>query len=219
MELNNQIGILKMMQNQDTNNILRIVLFTILLSCSFFTANAQEETPDKIAERFFMPVLQMGNINHNSKNISPGLLSQTSLDYRTKNGLLFRINYDNFRGTLNLKYPNNQTYIGKTPITELIGGLGYRLTRQRGNYFIIVQSGVRFYEKPIIENTNGKLTIEQKEETIGIMRYTLGYEYEVFERVFLNSEIFVGNLYTTKDYWTNERPYFGITLGISSRLF
>ncbi len=205
--------------NQKTNNLLRVVVFIILISSSLFTANAQVKTPDIIAERFFMPALQMGYINHNSENISSGLIIQTSLDYRTKRGLLFRINYDDFSGRLNLKYANNQTYSARIPISEFIGGLGYRLTRQRSNYFLIIQSGIRFYENPVIENLNGNLSIEQKDETIGTIRYTLGYEYELFENVFLNSEIFTGHFYTNKDFWENKKPYLGITLGVSARLF
>lgn len=208
-----------MRQNHKTDKIFRIVLFTTLFNSSLFTAHAQVKTPDKIAERFFMPGLQMGYINHNSESISSGLIIQTSLDYRTKRGLLFRINYDDFSGRLTLKYTNNQTYSARIPISELIGGLGYRLTRQRSNYFLIIQSGIRFYENPIIQNIMGDLSILQKGESIGTMRYTLGYEYEIFENIFLNSEFFTGHFYTGKDFWKNDKPFLGITLGISARLF
>jgi hypothetical protein len=93
------------------------------------------------------------------------------------------------------------------------------LTRKRSNYFLIFQSGIRFYENPVIGNLNGNLNIEQKDATIGTLRYTLGYEYELFESIFLNSEIFAGHFYTNQDFWGNEKPYYGITLGISARLF
>lgn len=219
IELKNQIVIPKTRQNEKANDTLRIIVFTTLISSSLFTANGQVKAPEKIAERFFMPALQMGYINHNSENISSGLIIQTSLDYRTKGGLLFRINYDDFSGRLNLKYPNQQTYSGRIPISEFIGGLGYRLTRQRSNYFLVIQSGVRFYENPIVENVNGNLMIEQKGENTGTIRYTVGYEYEVFESIFLNSELFIGHFYTNKDFWNNDRPYLGITFGISARLF
>jgi hypothetical protein len=204
-----------MKPDQRTNSAIRVVLL-ILISTA---ANAQVKTPDKIADRFFMPALQMGYINHNSENITSGLIIQTSLDYRTKRGLLIRINYDDFSGRLNMKYANNQTYSARIPISEFIGGLGYRLTRKRSNYFLVIQSGIRFYENPVIENLNGNLNIEQKDATIGTLRYTFGYEYELFENIFLNSEIFAGHFYEYKDFWDNEKPYFGITMGISARLF
>ena len=179
---------------------VKILLFISLIISTIFTAQAQVKTPDKIAERFFMPAIQMGYINHNSESISSGLIIQTSLDYRTKRGFLLRLNYDDFSGRLNLNYSNNQKYSARIPISEFIGGIGYRLTKQRNSYFIIFQSGIRFYENPIIENSNGNLNIEQKDATIGTVRYTFGYEYEIFENIFLNSEIFLGYFYNSKDF-------------------
>lgn len=208
-----------MKPNRKSKGIMKLVLICLSLSTFYFNANAQEKTPEKIAERFFMPAVQMGFINHNSENISSGLLIQTSLEYRTKNGLLFRINYDDFSGRVNLKYANNQIYSARIPISEFIGGIGYRLTKKRNNYFLIAQAGIRLYENPVIENTIGNLNINQKGETIATIRYTLGYEYELFEYIFLNTEFFLGHFYNSKDFWKNEKLPFGMTLGISARLF
>ncbi len=196
-----------------------LVLTIVIAFGCHFEANGQVKTPDKIAEKFFMPALQMGYINHNSERITSGLIIQTSLEYRTKKGILFRINYDDFSGRLKLKNASNQTYSARIPISEFIGGLGYRLTRKRSNYFVVVQSGVRFYENPVIENINGNLNIEQKDATITTIRYTLGYEYELFENVFLNTEVFAGHFYEAKDFWSNVKPSYGVTLGVSARLF
>ena len=208
-----------MKHTQKNTRLLRNTLFVFLVTGCFLTINAQVKASDKIAERFFMPALQMGYINHNSENISSGLIIQTSLDYRTKKGLLFRVNYDDFSGKLNLNYTNNQSYSARIPISELIGGFGYRLTRKRSNYFLVVQSGIRFYENPIIENVNGNLNIEQKDASLGTIRYTFGYEYEMFESIFLNAEIFTGHFFQNKDFWRNDQLFFGLTLGISARLF
>jgi len=205
--------------NRKSKGLLKLFLIYLLLNTFYFNANAQEKTPEKIAERFFMPAVQMGFINHNSENISSGLLIQTALEYRTKKGLLFRLNYDDFSGRINLKYANNQTYSARIPISEFIGGIGYRLTKKRNNYFFIVQSGIRLYENPVIDNINGNLNINQKAETIATVRYTLGYEYELFENIFLNTEIFSGHFYNSKDFWKNEMLPFGMTFGISARLF
>jgi hypothetical protein len=198
---------------------IKISLFISLISSTYFTAHGQIKTPNKIAERFFMPALQMGYINHNSESISSGLIIQTSLDYRTKRGIMVRLNYDDFSGRLNLNYSNNQKYSAKIPISEFIGGAGFRLTKHRSNYFLVIQSGIRFYENPIIQNFNGNLNIEQEDARIGTMRYTFGYEYEIFENIFLNSEIFLGHFYHKKDFWNNKKLHYGITLGISARLF
>lgn len=196
-----------------------ITLLSLLFSCSVFVANAQVKPSSEIAQRFFVPAVQMGYINHNSDNISDGIMIQTSVEYRAKKHLLFRGNYDYFRGRLNLNTNINQTYSAKIPLSELIGGVGYRFNEKRHNLFLVAQTGIRFYENPSVETNNGNLNIDQKDKTVGTMRYTLGYEYEVFNSVFLNSEIFVGHLYQNKDFWQNSKPFYGITFGVSSKLF
>lgn len=199
--------------------IIRIILFHIVLLSQTFQTKAQVKTPEKIAERFFIPAIQMGYINHNSKNITAGLIIQTSIEYRTKKKILLRLNYDDFSGRLNLQTNSNQTYNARIPISELIGGLGYRHSIKRHNFFLLAQSGFRFYETPMIKNLNGNLNIEQKGRIIGTARYTFGYEYELFDNVFLNSEAFLGHFLKEKDFWSNKKPYYGITIGISARLF
>lgn len=208
-----------MMNLKKCNILLKFILFFVIFSNSILYLKAQNKTPDNIAERFFMPALQMGYINHNAENISEGLIIQTSLEYRTKYNLLFRINYDDFSGRLNLNTGNNQIYNAKIPMSEFIGGFGYRLTQKRHNYFLIAQTGIRFYENPVIENFNGNLNIKQAGKIIGTARYTFGYEYEVFNNVFLNSEIFIGHFLKEKDFWSNKNLHYGITMGISARLF
>lgn len=197
----------------------QITLLFILIVCSVFVTEAQVKPSSELAQRFFVPAIQMGYINHNSDNISSGILIQTSLEYRTKKNLLFRGNYDYFRGRLNLNTNINQTYSAKIPMSELIGGIGYRLTNKRHNLFLVAQTGFRFYENPVIENIHGSLNIDQKDETIGTVRYTLGYEYEIFNSVYLNTEIFTGHLYGSKDFWANTKPFYGITFGVASKLF
>ncbi len=197
--------------------ITYIILPAILLCYS--VANAQVKPSSEIAQRFFVPAVQMGYINHNSDNISGGIMIQTSLEYRTKKHLLFRGNYDYFRGRLNLNTAINQRYSAKIPLSELIGGIGYRHTEKRHNLFVVAQSGFRFYENPSIDNNNGNLNIDQKDAVVGTTRFTLGYEYEVFNSVYLNSEFFAGYLFHNKDFWQNSKPFYGITFGVSSKLF
>lgn len=66
-----------MNKNQHKNSLEKNILSMMCLVASFLTVNAQNKTPDKIAERFFMPAFQMGYINHNPNNISSGLIIQT----------------------------------------------------------------------------------------------------------------------------------------------
>lgn len=198
---------------------VRIALCILMVGMAVCRVEAQVKSPDNFAERFFIPSIQMGYINHNSGSISAGLIIQTSLEYRTRRNWLFRLNYDDFSGRLRLRNDNNQTYSARIPISELIGGVGYRLTQKRHNFFLVVQPGIRFYENPVVDTLQGNISIDQKGATVGTIRYTLGYEYELFENVFLNSEVFLGHFMREKDFWSNAGPYYGITVGISARLF
>lgn len=88
----------------------RIILkiFTLIVSVLLsLELSAQTNESPEISTRFFMPALQMGYINHNSNIISEGLVIQTSLEYRTKSNLIFRINYDDFSGRISINDANN----------------------------------------------------------------------------------------------------------------
>ncbi len=181
--------------------------------------SAQTNDSTEVSIRFFMPALQIGYINHNSDAISEGLVIQTSLEYRAKSNLLFRLNYDDFSGRININDVNNNQYTAKVPLSEFLGGIGYRFRLKKHNLFTLVQAGVRFYELPEIESLNGIIVINQSGEQIVPIRYTVGYEYEFMENVFLNLEIFIGHFAKEKDYWSNDKPFWGVTAGISTTLF
>lgn len=193
------------------------ILITSVLISLKLTAQTNESTKD--STRFFMPALQIGYINHNSDLISKGLVIQTSLEYRAKNNIIFRVNYDDFSGRININDVNNNQYAAKVPLSELLGGIGYRHTFNKHNVFAIVQAGVRFYELPEIIELNGTITINQSGEQIVPFRYTTGYEYEFMKSVFLNLEFFVGHFAKEKDYWSNNKPFYGATIGLSTTLF
>ena len=199
------------------------ILICLVLKCiyCFCLTESVAITKDstKITNRLFMPALQMGYINHNLKNISEGLIIQTSIEYRTNNNFLFRVNYDDFSGRIFTKDENDNQYVAKVPLSELIGGIGYRLNFKRHHTFALVQTGFRFYELPEIENNNGILSINQSSRQIMPLRYTLGYEYEFLENIFFNLELFLGHFIKEKDYWSNDKPFFGGTVGLSTTLF
>jgi len=200
----------------------RIILkvFTLIVSISVsLDLFAQTNESTEVSTRFFMPALQIGYINHNSDIISEGLVIQTSLEYRTKSNLIFRINYDDFSGRISINDVNNNQYTAKVPLSELLGGIGYRHRFNKHNLFAIVQAGVRFYELPEIIELNGAITINQSGEQIVPIRYTVGYEYEFMKNVFLNLEFFVGHFAKKKNYWSNNKPFYGTTIGLSTTLF
>ena len=133
--------------------------------------------------------------------------------------MIFRLNYDDFSGQINITYVNNNQYAAKVPLSELLGGIRYRIRLKKHNLFTLVQAGIRFYELPEIESLNGTIVINQSGERIVSIRYTIGYEYELMENVFLNLEIFTEHFAKEKDYWSNDKPFLGVTSGISTTLF
>ncbi|MFT6277911.1 MAG: hypothetical protein ACJAU0_000728 [Flavobacteriales bacterium] len=202
-----------------STNII-IQFFTVFLCVSLWTKlSAQTNDSTETSTRFFMPALQMGYIHHNSDIVSEGLVIQTSLEYRAKHNLLFRINYDDFSGRIDVNDAIGNQYTAKVPLSELLGGIGYRLRFNKHNLFALIQSGVRFYELPEIVTLNGVITINQSGEQTVPIRYTIGYEYEFMKNVFFNIEAFVGHFAKEKDYWSNDKPFFGTTIGLSTTLF
>ena len=110
--------------------LYRVILkiFALIVSVSLsLVISAQANESAEVSTRFFMPALQIGYINHNNNIISDGLVIQTSLEYRTKNNLIFRINYDDFSGRISINDVNNNQYTAKVPLSELLGGIGYRI--------------------------------------------------------------------------------------------
>lgn len=203
-----------------SSNKIIAPIFIVCLSVGLsLELSAQTNDSTEVPVRFFMPALQLGYINHNADAISEGLVIQTSLEYRAKSNLLFRLNYDDFSGRINITDVNDNQYNARVPLSELLVGIGYRFKLKKHNLFALVQAGVRFYELPEIENLNGTTVINQSGEQIVPIRYTVGYEYEFIENVFLNVEIFTGHFAKEKDYWSNDKPFFGVTAGISTTLF
>ena len=179
------------------------------------TLTVHDPIEESLRDRLFMPSIQMGFMEHNVPNLDAGLIIQTALEYRTKRGLIFRVNYDDFGGRLDI-----ERYSAKIPLVDVLGGMGYRFTRDKHNIFGLVQTGFRFYEVPRIEELeNGSIAVRQEDRDLMPVRYTLGYEFEFEPGVYLNIEAFTGHFIEVRDYWSNDRPFYGMTFGISASLF
>lgn len=182
---------------------------------------SQEEDKDDVESRLYMPSLQIGYINNQSDQLSGGLFIQTSIEYKTKSGLFFRANYDDFDTDYNVTFPEStvSSLKGKVSFSEFIGGLGYRLTRKKHNFLMTAQAGGRFYSFPILENNSGDFSIELDSREVLIGRYTLGYEYEIEEKTFLTAELFASHSWRSIDYWTSKPWASGFTVGITTTIF
>lgn len=185
------------------------------------TAHAQNDsTVTNDLERTFMPELQMGYVAHGTEQLSGGLMTQTSIEYRDISNFVLRINYDVFNSSLNLTYPvdENVSYTGKTSFSEVIGGIGYRQPLKKHNITSYIQSGVRFYGYPVFNVDSNEVNIDFDRRYIGVMRYSIGYEYRIIPKLFLTVEFLAGHVLKSKDYWADNRWSYGVTLGLSAPL-
>lgn len=199
---------------------LVILLFLFL---GIKSSEAQEKDTLKFVDRIFMPSIQMGYIHHLSNELSGGLFIQTSLEYQSPINLFVRINYDDFDTNYQLDNfdPQNSVNViqGQASFSELIGGVGYRQKIKKSYILTAVQAGARFYGFPFADEENGVATIGLQGKNIPVLRYSLGYEYEVIPRVFIVVESFAGHVLQKRDYWRDTQWAFGVTLGITATLF
>ncbi len=171
--------------------------------------------------RTFMPLIQMGYVTHGTSELSGGLMTQTSAEYRAASNLIFRINYDGFNSTMNLKYPINPeiSYTGVTSFSELIGGIGYRKKINKHHIIAYIQSGIKFYGYPVFTESSNDITLSFDNRNIGVMRYSMGYEFEIIPTLFLSLETLTSHVLQSKDFWTADKWAYGITIGITAPLF
>lgn len=187
-----------------------------------FTLSGQREDDIKSdLERTFMPAIQMGYVAHGTSELSEGLMIQTSVEYRDISNFIFRINYDDFNSNMNLDYPVDEdvSFTGRTSFAELIGGIGYRHQMTKHNLTVYVQPGVRFYGYPVFEVNGNEVNLDLDSRNIGIIRYSIGYEYAITSKLFLTIEALASHTFEAKDFWAENVWSYGVTLGISAPLF
>lgn len=205
--------------NRKTNIKLIGLIFALILPA---ITNGQTEN-DSIGglERIFMPAFQMGYVYHGTGELSGGLITQTSVEYRDISNFVFRINYDAFNSNMNLKYPvdSTTTFTGKTFFSDLIIGVGYKLQVKKHGITGYMQSGIRFYGYPDFQVDGSTINLDYDSRIIGVMRYSISYEYPIAKRIFLTVEGLVGHSLKSKDFWSSNLWYYGATIGVSAPLF
>ena len=181
----------------------QIILLALILALSS-SLKAQHKN-DTISdwERTFMPALQMGYVGHGTDQLSGGLMIQTSIEYRHKSNFVLRLNYDDFNSIMNVQYPVNQdlTFTGRMSFFELIGGVGYRDRDGKHNFTGYIEGGMRTYGYPVFTTDSTQTTLDFDSRNIGVMRYTLGYEFALAPKLFLTIEALASHTLQAKDFW------------------
>jgi|TARA_B110000285_G_scaffold156522_1_gene174665 hypothetical protein len=197
---------------------------TIVILISFYSTllKAQHKN-DTISDwdRTFMPAIQMGYVGHGTDQLSGGLMSQTSIEYRHESNFVLRINYDNLNSKMNIEYPGGPdlTFTGKVSFSDIIGGIGYRDRDGKHNFTGYIEGGIRNYGYPIFSTDGTQVNLDFDSRNIGIMRYTLGYEFALAPKLFLTLETLISHTLESKDFWIDNSWSYGFTLGISAPLF
>ncbi len=172
-------------------------------------------------DRTFMPAVQMDYVHYSTAQLSGGLMVQTSIEYRHQSNFVLRANYDDFDATMRVEYPIDPdlTYTGRMSFFEFIGGIGYRDRDGKHNFTGYVQGGIRNYGYPVFTSDSLHANIDFNNRNVGIMRYSLGYEFALAPKLFLTIETLVSHTLTAKDFWADNRWSYGATIGISAPLF
>jgi hypothetical protein len=197
---------------------------TIVILISFYSTllKAQHKN-DTISDwdRTFMPAIQMGYVGHGTDQLSGGLMSQTSIEYRHESNFVLRINYDNLNSKMNIEYPGGPdlTFTGKVSFSDIIGGIGYRDRDGKHNFTGYIEGGIRNYGYPIFSTDGTQVNLDFDSRNIGIMRYTMGYEFALAPKLFLTLETLISHTLESKDFWIDNSWSYGFTLGISAPLF
>lgn len=207
------------MNLQPDFKLLSIILTFVLLIPLSVTAQSEDEPEDDLS-RTFMPTLQMGYVFHETEELSGGLMTQTSIEYRDISNFIFRINYDAFNSNMELEYPVDEevSFTGKTSFSDLIIGVGYRHQISKHNLTAYIQTGARFYGYPVFTTEENQVNLDYDSRNVGVMRYSIGYEYAITPKLFFTVEALLGNTLKAKDFWADNIWSYGFTLGVSAPL-
>lgn len=201
--------------NMKLHKVLFLLIFLIGVNTTFGQSDTSEISD---LERTFMPAVQMGYVAQGTSELSGGLMTQTSLEYRDISNFVFRINYDAFNANLKVSYPidTNVTYTGKTVLSDLIIGVGYRIPLKKHFITNYIQSGVKFYGFPVFNQDAATINFDMNARKVGVIRYSLGYEYQITPKLFFAVELLTGYVFKAVDFWKDNRWSYGVTIGLSA---
>jgi hypothetical protein len=199
----------------------KLTSFMLMLLCSHFVIAQNKKDSISDWNRTFMPAIQMGYVAHGTSELSGGMMIQTSIEYRDISNFVLRINYDDFNSNMALEYPLDPdvTFTGRMSFFELIGGVGYRRKIKKHNITGYIQPGMRSYGYPVFNVDSIQANLDFDSRNIGIIRYSVGYEFALVPKLFLTIEALASHVIKSKDFWVDDRWSYGVTLGISAPLF
>lgn len=198
--------------------LLALISFNLIL-----LGQSDDEELEKIGSQIFLPSVEIGYMFNHSDDLGGGFLTKTSLEYRIRNNndLFFRLNYDKFDAEYNLNSDNNLTPVikGTAVFSDILGGVGYREGDAKFRGFLLLQAGSRLYNFPVLVEEDDSIIIEQAQENIFTSRITVGAEYYLNEKSAFVLDVFHGQIWENRDWWSDSGMSYGASLGFITTLF
>ena len=196
---------------------LLLICYT-LLSISLC---AQTDTASSLLSRFYLPFDFGATITQN-KNMRPGILIKTGLEYRFKktNSLFARFNFDNRSN--NYKLPNNPTTNvteGKIRFNDYVVGIGYRIGKKKIKALGLLQGGISTHEYPTLQGTTNNFIIVDRQVETPIFKLALGVEYYIAQNAALTLDTGCSLISDQSIFWSKHLSIFEISLGLTASLF
>lgn len=205
-----------------TTNTL-ILFFAFLLITVNSIAQVDSTSKKNWGNYIFIPSIEMGYLHHNAANLAGSLLIKTSLEYRfnDKNAAFFRLNYDTYNAQYKLTTTNKLTNIlqGTAAFTDLLLGAGYRFGNEKLRFFVLAQSGIKFYDYPNALVDGTLVTIEQQNKISPVSRLSVGIEYYISPKSAFSIDLFYNQTWSSNYFWTDQGGAIGISIGFTTALF
>ena len=198
--------------NSRMNRLL--AAFLILAGSAIYAQEDSTSVAREFLDRFTMPVLQGGYIDHVTDEIEDGMFVQTSVEYKANNGLFLRVNFDAFDSKYDLQLAEGNIK-NNISFSEFLYGGGYRIFEGKNILYASLQTGERSFDYPLIAVNEGFAQVEFIETGVKVNRYSLGFEHELEEFLYFTFEVF-GNQVLDQDYfWTENQWAWGANIGLS----
>jgi hypothetical protein len=194
-----------------------------MFSFSIFAQNTQDNDEEAFGRQVFLPSIEIGYIHNNTENLTGGILTKTSIEYRVRNNndIFIRASYDTYSSDFTLTPENNLTNVikGTASFTDVLIGGGYRFGDNKWRTFIMVQAGQKYYNYPEFVQNNNTINIEQGRRGVFSTRATLGFEYYFTEKSAVSFDFLQSQVWKTQDFWEDSGSAIGFSIGFITSLF
>ncbi len=196
-------------------------IFLVCMLSVGLTAKGQTKL-ENLFSRIYFP-FDFGVSTLFSEALDNGTLSKTGVEYRLKhkNGLYFRLNFDNRKSDylLNALSPITNIENGTVQFSDIVIGPGYRIGNQKWQFTGLVQTGNTNYSiDNVAQNSSGfrKISIQRN---LLLSKTSTGLEYYLYENAALTFEVSYLYHWQQKDFFIENPNGLTFSIGLTTTLF